>query len=263
MTPPGYATEVWAPRLAAAPMVTLPGLLGTVGVCVPDAGLVVVGAHPDDESLGCGRLMSLWRRHAGEVNAVVATAGEACIDHIQARPAGLAERRLVEWHAAMDDLGVGARRCAHIPDGQVGEHHDELCEIIRHQISTQPGPVVLAVTWRHDPHPDHRACGRAAAAVAAEQGIAMIEFPVWATFWLDPESAEARSAQVLRVKSDETADAEHALACRRYLSQLQPLGPDLAAVVPPEMLEHHTRQLVLHQPLNAREIGSATDRSPR
>ena len=43
-------------------------------------------------------------------DGVTLTAGEACLDHVGARPDGIAERRLEEWRAACDDLGAVVMR---------------------------------------------------------------------------------------------------------------------------------------------------------
>ena len=44
--------------------------------------LVVVAAHPDDETIGAGRLVAAWSRSLGPVTAVLATAGERCVDQV-------------------------------------------------------------------------------------------------------------------------------------------------------------------------------------
>lgn len=245
VTPPGLPVEAWGPRIAASPTLTLGELLARMEITAPGASLIVLGAHPDDESLGCGRLMSLWRRRVGEVIAVVATAGEACLEHIDRTPAGLAQRRMVEWENATEDLGVTTRYRADLRDGQVEAHRAPLRRVLEEAVRAAPRPAVIAAPWRHDPHPDHRACGVVAADVAAALGVGLVEFPVWMTFWCEPDSPEGESARLVQIMTDETAERDHGLACARYVSQIVPLDDDLTAVVPPEMLEHHRRQLLL------------------
>ena len=52
----------------------------------------MLSAHPDDESIGAGRLLSAWRRSGGRAQAVTATAGEACFDHVTDPPGGSRRR---------------------------------------------------------------------------------------------------------------------------------------------------------------------------
>ena len=253
VTPPGLGVEAWAPRIAAAPRVTLAELLAEMEIPAAEASLIVLGAHPDDESLGCGRLMSMWRRHAGEVTAVLATAGEACLAHLGRAPVGLARRRMVEWQEATEDLGVADRFGADVPDGRVEEHRAQVRRVLMEAVRAAPRPAVVAAPWRRDPHPDHRACGELAAEIADELGVALLEYPVWMTFWRDPSSTEGGSPHLIRVVTDATADRDHDLACSRYVSQIAPLADDLTAVVPPAMLEHHRQQLLVAGPLDEQE----------
>jgi len=187
VTPPGFSPSVWAPRLSNAARMSLDELLILTGARRGSA-LFVAGAHPDDETLGLGRLMSMWARTVGPVSVVIASAGEACLDHLGRRPAGLAVRRLAEWNLALDDLGVGDRSCLGISDGRVADEEDALAAALSDRLGHDhaSGSVVIAAPWRHDPHPDHRACARAAVRVADERGLPSIEFPVWAAYWGDP-----------------------------------------------------------------------------
>ena len=189
--------------------------------------------------------MHTWSRRSA-VHAMVATAGEACVDHVIARPPELAERRLREWHRALDTLGVRGRAFLGLPDGRVADHQDEVAARLGAWLDERRGqPIILAAPWRGDPHPDHRACGRAAAAVAAERGLPLLEFPVWMTYWAEPNSAEAASMPLIKVATDVIADLAHRRACAAFVSQLDPLDDGLGPVVPPGMLRHHSQQLLI------------------
>ena len=201
---------------------------------------MVIGAHPDDETLGAGRLVSQWYRTLGPVTAVLASDGEACLDHLRPRPDGLAARRREEWLAAVSRLGADAGPTLGLPDGRLDRHEEALASALRDQLDAIAPPVALAAPTRIDPHPDHRAVGRAAARVAEERGLTLLEYPVWLTFWADP--ADLGQRRLVRVDTDALADADRDRALGCFASQLDPLADDLEPVVPPAMLAHHAEQ---------------------
>jgi LmbE family N-acetylglucosaminyl deacetylase len=202
--------------------------------------LVVIGAHPDDETIGAGRLVSQWRRTLGPVTAALASDGEACIDHLRPRPDGLATLRRGEWLAALNRLGAGAGPTLELPDGRLERHEETIAAALHDLLDGIVVVAALAAPTVIDPHPDHRAVGRAAARVARERGLVVLEYPVWLTFWGDPEDLSPR--RLVRVHTDTQAetDRDGALAC--FTSQLDPLAEDLEPIVPPAMLAHHPEQ---------------------
>lgn len=252
VTPGGHGLGVWAAALRAAPRVPADGLAAAlVGLDPRDRptaiGLVVVSAHPDDETLGLGRLAHQWGQSVGSVTGVLATAGEACVDHVMQRPPGLAARRVAEWHAALDELGFTSRHVLDLPDGQVGDQEQRLTAALTRIVAdaTVGGrSVVLAAPWRGDPHPDHRAAGRAAATVAAAESLPLVEYPVWMTYWAEPTAVESRG-QLVVVPHDAAAERAHHAACLSFTSQLEPLTAGATPVVPATMLAHLGEQLLI------------------
>lgn len=241
-TPAGNASEVWRRAIDAAPRVDpadiVPGGDG--------GALLVVGAHPDDETIGAGRLVSHWARHVGTVRALCLTRGEACLSHVGIDVPDLGQRRELEWHAALEHLHVDARRMGDLPDGHVrgaGELARELIE------SAAENAVAIAAPWRADPHPDHMATGRAAAWVAHELGIPLLEYPVWLTYWGDPSVFAGTGARLHRLVTDERSDDDRAAAIACYASQLEPLDAAVTALIPTALLaDHHADQLVIRMP---------------
>lgn len=237
VTPPGNPVGTWAPTVDAAGIRTHDQLAAGRA-----PRMVVVSAHPDDETLGAGRLLGDWSRRGGSVAAVTLTAGEACVDHVTARPVGLAARRMGEWARAMQVLGSAPEPFEQVPDGHVAEATDEVAARLATRL--RPGDVLLA-PWRHDPHPDHAAAGLAARRAARLVGATVWEYPVWTTYWQPPTVLEHTAYRLVRVPHTPAAEAarRRALAC--YRSQLRPLRAGLAPVVPPAMLAHHPCQLLL------------------
>ncbi|WP_168582999.1 PIG-L family deacetylase [Gephyromycinifex aptenodytis] len=228
---------MWARTREQARASTLADLSGAAS-----GTLLVISAHPDDETLGAGRLISQWARDIGPVHALCLTRGEACLDHLGITIEGIGERRELEWHAALEHLHVQAGHVADVPDGLVRDHHARARELIGEY--AKDAAAILA-PWRADPHPDHMAAGRAAAWIAYELGIPLIEYPVWLTFWGACSSFERSGAQLHRVHTDDTAEADRAAALGCFQSQLEPLHSNVTAILPPAFHEHHNEQLAI------------------
>lgn len=254
-TPPGHAPHVWAHVVDAAPLLTPEEVLGgtssgsSSASASADGVTLVVSAHPDDETIGAGRLLAHWAGAGVRLRAVCLTRGEACLDHLadvlrdEGAPAdlssGMANRREAEWHVALEALGVRERHPRRLPDG--GLTDDEALTALRpvaEDVTTVLGP------WPRDPHPDHRAAGRAASALAAEIGARFLSYPVWMTYWSDPAEADPGLRRLSATPDDERA-REAALSA--FASQLHPAIPGIGPIVPPEMLAHHATPL-LHVP---------------
>ena len=246
VTGPGQHVDVWRRRAAASPQVDVEALRGLAG---EEARLVAFSAHPDDESIGAGRLLAGWRRSGGRATAHLATAGEACVDHVGARPPGLVARRLAEWHAALGVLDVEAGETYGLPDSGLEGVEPALDAAVARTLTqslAQAGPatrLVLLAPHPLDPHPDHRAVGRAVAAAGARAGVPVWHFGVWLTYWGDP--ATDLGGPLVRVRADEADDQAWHDAVGCFESQVLPLADGWGAVVPPEMLAHHDEQLLV------------------
>ncbi|OLD51015.1 MAG: hypothetical protein AUI42_00600 [Actinobacteria bacterium 13_1_40CM_2_65_8] len=136
------------------------------------SGLLVVMAHPDDESMATGGLILRHTREGIEVNLICATRGEKGWGGKPpgARKEDLAQIRTDELEAAASALAITAYELWDYPDGGVEvSDQSEITERIRRQISSYAPAVVVG--WGPDGvygHPDHIAMGRCTdAAVAA------------------------------------------------------------------------------------------------
>ena len=249
ISPPGHDLTVWAETLEAARHLLFAELVQSLQL-PPDtpSTLIVVSAHPDDETIGLGRLAYAWATTVGPVVGVLATAGEACLDGVLERPPGIGERRQAEWHDALDQLGVGERYLVGLPDGELAEHESTLVERLHEVAEDHDHPIVLAGTWHEDPHPDHRAVGRAVRDLGRTRDIPILEYPVWITYWSPPASVVSAGQELLVVSHDEAAERARGNALRAYPSQLAPLSRGVTAVVEPAMLSHQRHQLLLRDP---------------
>lgn len=133
--------------------------------------MLVVLAHPDDESMGTGGIILRHTRPGIEVHLICATRGEQ--GWSGGRPGNsdeLSRLRTAELESAATALGLSGYELWDYPDGGVeGSDLAEITERIREKISTMAPAVVVG--WGPDGaygHPDHIAVGRCTdAAVAA------------------------------------------------------------------------------------------------
>lgn len=227
-------------ELASAPPLALVDRDG-----LPCAALLVVVAHPDDETLIAGGLIHDAARAGVPVTVLVATAGEASHpDSPTHRARQLRELRLDELDQALRVLHPHTRwRLVGLPDGSVADHLDQLTEQVAAEI--EPGTMVVS-TWQHDGHPDHEAVASACAAACQARGVRHLQAPLWAWAWQGPESLPWD--QALRHDLSAAAVVAKELAIRAHRSQVEPLSehPADAAVVSPEVLRHFLRQFEIY-----------------
>ncbi|MBW0105833.1 PIG-L deacetylase family protein [Pseudonocardia sp. KRD291] len=197
--------------------------------------LVVVAAHPDDETLAAAGLLRGAHEAGARVEIVVATDGEAALPEVTGLDrAELGRTRRAELHTALARLGVGAS-----PVTWLGLPDSALDPV---ELGVALGPHLrdadaYLAPWEHDPHPDHAAAGRAAAA-AAPVTVRGWGYPIWACTTLDPDDPSIPWSQADRHELD-ARDREakrHAIAA--FASQTTPLADGGRAVLPPEVLEH-------------------------
>ncbi|MDP9116677.1 MAG: PIG-L family deacetylase [Actinomycetota bacterium] len=224
----------------------------------PGAGdrVVVVAAHPDDESLGAGGLIADALRRGAEVHVVIATDGQASHPRSPTHtPLGLARRRREEVRAAIRSLsrpakaatsatgehcGVGVEFLG-LPDGDLAAHVDVLASQIAQRLV---GATHVVSPWRGDRHPDHEASAAAAAEAAADApGCVHWQYPIWAWHWSAPDQDDLPWPDLRRLQLTPPAveDKRAALACHRsqHTALSDAVGDE--AILSPQMLAHFAR----------------------
>ena len=228
--------------------------------------LLVLAAHPDDETLGAGGLISAAASQGIPVTVIVATNGEASHPHSPTHtPADLAAVRRVEVMAAVRALDSEARvRLLDLPDGDLAQHRNSLEEAIwdeamrdktRGSVSTGTADATAATAvnlwlvapWRQDGHPDHAVAGAAAALVAERTGARLLEYPIWAWHWSTPADTiwpgDSGPVARWRLDLDETARRAKRTALAAHGSQVEALSdrPGDEAIVLPGFAAHFDR----------------------
>jgi LmbE family N-acetylglucosaminyl deacetylase len=154
--------------------------------------------------------------------------------------ARLAERRAAEAVSGLRRLGVGpgARTRLGVDDGGVAARETDVVD----HLAARLGPRWLCVApWRHDGHPDHDASGRAAAVAAAATGAHLVEYPVWAWHWADPESDDLPWSRCRRVGLPRAVREAKAAAIAAFVSQTTPTPAGGPPVLPPGVLRRFRR----------------------
>jgi LmbE family N-acetylglucosaminyl deacetylase/SAM-dependent methyltransferase len=205
--------------------------------------LVLVAAHPDDETLGAGGLLATASAAGERIDVVLLSSGEG--SHPGSRThdaADLATLRVEETRAALSMLAPHARlRAIGLPDGDLASHEDEIVEAIVRTVGEDGSRTVIAATWRHDGHADHEAAGRAAAVAAHRTDARLIEYPIWLWHWAAPADAPWPRFRTLALDREVRARKSHAISVHR--SQVAPLSDDPGdeALLLPGVLEHFVR----------------------
>jgi LmbE family N-acetylglucosaminyl deacetylase len=145
----------------------------------PTGPLLVIAPHPDDETLGAGGLIASQRALGSDVTVVAVTDGEnAYLDTDPAVVENLRRVRREEQTHALGRLGVPAKKIVRLSltDSGVAAKEQELIHLLERHVSASTHVIA---PWTGDFHPDHEACGRAAAIVAANVRARLTSYFFW------------------------------------------------------------------------------------
>jgi LmbE family N-acetylglucosaminyl deacetylase len=144
----------------------------------PDArSVVVVGAHPDDETALAGGTMALLSAQGSHIVVVLATAGEGTkgsdlgTDEIRTK-------RVAEAGEACRIIGAGEPVVLGYPDGSVAEHINDLVTDLSRIIAHERPQLVFAPWWLDD-HPDHKAVAEAVIKADIPDGVMVWFGEIW------------------------------------------------------------------------------------
>lgn len=202
--------------------------------------VVVVAAHPDDETLGAGGVLQAMHGTGADITLVVATDGEAAYRGLgTAARRDLARTRRAELLAALQAQGLAGVpvRWLGLPDSGLTEHLDALGHAL--------GPLLAdadayLAPWSGDPHPDHRAAGLAAAAAAPVTAHGW-SYPIWMWAWTSPDDPAVPWQRAYVIPLDAAARAARRAAVACFVSQIGP-GPDRSPpVLAAGLLDHVDR----------------------
>jgi LmbE family N-acetylglucosaminyl deacetylase len=196
---------------------------------------VILAAHPDDEVLAVGGIMSCLAAAGARLRLFCVTDGEASHPGT-AEPAALARRRAEERAAALRVLGAGAAEVIRLrlPDAGLDAREGELTELLRDHIG---GFDACLAPWEKDVHADHEAVGRSAR--RASPGTMF--YPVWMWHWAFPGDPRVPWRRGARVPLRLEVAARKSAAINCFASQLENRGAGAGPVLTAGAVAHFTR----------------------
>jgi len=194
--------------------------------------VVVVAAHPDDETLGAGGLIARLHELGAVITVILATRGE------RASERDTSSERLAEFQIALGRLAPGARIVdLALPDGALGMEAAELRTAVT---DAAIGAELIIAPWRGDGHGDHRVAGEAASAAAAETGARLLEYPIWLWHWAGPNDSVVPWDRFVRLPLDPAARGAKMDALAVYTSQTSGVDGE-EPIIHSGMLAHFER----------------------
>lgn len=206
---------------------------GVPPLCPHPGRVLVVAAHPDDETLGAGGFLHATRAAGARVELVVATDGEAAFG---APDPELGRARRAELRAALDAIGLGdvvVHRLG-LPDSGLADRIDDLAAALAPLLADAD---LCLTPWVGDPHPDHAAAARAAMAAAPAQAHRWA-YPIWTLPWCHPDDAEVPWPHAAVFALDAEAVAAKRRAIARFATQIAPTPAGEAPILPADVLAH-------------------------
>lgn len=207
--------------------------------------LVVIAAHPDDETLGAGGLLARASAAGCSIKIVVATDGDASHPGSPTHtPEQLATRRRAELLAAIAAVAPRAAvSLLGLPDGGLVEHQETLTQQIRAEVAGLNAGTWVLAPWVGDGHPDHEAVGAATLEATAGLSVRVLQYPIWAWHWSAPHQLDLPGGQLQRLDLTESELAAKNAAMAAHVSQTEPLSAAVGdeAILPPGFRDHFRR----------------------
>ncbi|MBH0007749.1 PIG-L family deacetylase [Salinibacterium sp. SWN1162] len=209
--------------------------------------LIVVSAHPDDETLGAAGLMKRVSSTGGSVTVILATDGDNSHPSSPTHSAAqLRARRIREVQEAVEYLAPGSSIVRlGLRDGALKEDPDAVRSGIEKVLASAEGEATIAATWRGDGHGDHRIVGEVSAEVALAHRAKLVEYPIWLWHWSSPEDRDMPWARLRAFSLDDEELVAKRQAIAAHASQVAPLSDAVGdeVVLRPEFVEHFERRV--------------------
>ncbi|WOF23944.1 bifunctional PIG-L family deacetylase/class I SAM-dependent methyltransferase [Microbacterium betulae] len=232
---PGTSEDAWQ---RAAPWRGLPAL-DLTGV----ERLVVLSAHPDDETLGAGGLIFRAARDGVAVSVIVVTDGDAAHPDVP-NPADLGRVRREELIRALHELAPGAPvDFLGVADGGIREARADVAAALSARVRGRgSGRTLIAAPWWDDGHRDHRVLGEIALSLRTS-GATVVGYPIWLWHWGDPASIDTVGWRAFSLDEESVAAKSRAIAAHRSQLHPDPDAPADGAILHADTKAHFARDV--------------------
>jgi LmbE family N-acetylglucosaminyl deacetylase len=268
---PGRANPIDAPGTSETAWSRWPGLSRSpVLNAAAWTSAVILAAHPDDEVLGVGGVISLLADAGSRLRLVAVTDGEASHPG-HSDPPALARRRAHERARALLALGAADAEVIRLglPDSGLAGREGDIAAAIENLVT---GFDACLAPWEDDVHADHEAVGRAArqaAARAARQTTPRADhqttlaasrptppaarqtapraapqsffYPLWMWHWARPADPRVPWRQAVRVTLPPAVADRKRAAIDCFGSQQERRARGTGPVLPPGFVSHFSR----------------------
>jgi LmbE family N-acetylglucosaminyl deacetylase len=217
----GTPDTYWQAELANAPVLPL-----------PEGPVVVVAAHPDDETFGAGGLIHSCASAERKIAIITVTDGEGARSDL-ARPGTVRRRELRAALSCLSERHIQWHRLG-MPDGNIALHELTVERAIKTRL---PPDATLIAPFEHDGHPDHEAVARICMALGQRRNVPVLRYPIWA--WHHSPPGAWQVGDFVRFPLDAMARRAKARAIRCFASQLD--AGSSHAVMPEHVLSYFNR----------------------
>jgi LmbE family N-acetylglucosaminyl deacetylase len=139
--------------------------------------VLVLGAHPDDETAGCGGVIALLSAAGATVEIAIATSGEGTIG-ADLDATEVARRREDEARRAAAMLGAQTPRFLALRDGGLPDQLEALAADLRALVADVT-PEAIFLPWFLDGHRDHQAIGHALERAGVGDDVELWGYETW------------------------------------------------------------------------------------
>lgn len=215
--------------------------------------LVVLSAHPTDETLGAGGLIRHLHGRGVPIEVVVGTNGEG--SHPDS-PTHSSERlwalRRDEVARAVGHLAPSARlRRLGLPHGALSDYVPVLTDAARSAVGAAAERALIVAAWHDEGQSDHRAAAQAADLAARATGATLIEFPVRAWRHATPDDPRLHPSRLAVLRLTDAELIAKRRAVREHRSQISALSPAIQdrATVGTDLLDFFDRPYEIFLPV--------------
>ncbi len=196
--------------------------------------VLVFAAHPDDETLGAGGLISRCADAGIPMQVICVTDGAASHDNVP----DLAATRQRELQEALRILHPDiVLSWLAFSDGRAEAQSAEVSAAIAGILGAAPSGALVVAPWRGDAHPDHRVVGELA--VRHSGGRTVLEYPIWMWHWASPDHDATPWRDLVAVEIDAGIKQR---AIEAFTSQIRvPVAAQAAPLLRADFLEHFRR----------------------